>query len=136
MFDLRLEGTPLSAASSTGRAAVRLVCSLPARGYVRTDYPTGGAGMFWRKKRHEEALRHTKGNEDEVLKSDQCGCLGCGATFPAKEVVQWIDQPDVEHHEKRIDRTAVCPHCGEAMILGDYGGYKINRSFLEAMVRR
>jgi hypothetical protein len=78
-------------------------------------------------------MRYTKCNEDEVLKSETCGCLGCCAIFPAGEVVQWINQPDAKHYENRIDRTAICPHCGDAMILGDYGGYKITPLFLEAL---
>jgi hypothetical protein len=92
--------------------------------------------MFSRHKEHEEILEHTKSNEDEVLKSDECGCVSCSAVFPPEEVVQWIDQPDKEHFEAHVDRTAICPHCGEAMILGDYGGYKISPALLESLRRR
>jgi hypothetical protein len=37
----------------------------------------------------------------------QCGCFCCLQTFPAAEVVDWIDDGD----------TPLCPHCGIAAVL-------------------
>jgi hypothetical protein len=92
--------------------------------------------VFSRKKKQEapqeEVLEHTKNNEQELLASDKCACLGCCAIFPASEVVEWTD----EVHGVRpgqIDRTAICPHCGDALLIGDHGGYKLTQTFLEAM---
>ena len=35
-----------------------------------------------------------------------------------------------------VDRTAICPHCGEALLIGDHGEYEITDTFLEAMRSR
>jgi hypothetical protein len=37
----------------------------------------------------------------------ECGCFCCLQTFPAVEVIDWIDDGD----------TPVCPHCGVAAVL-------------------
>jgi hypothetical protein len=42
----------------------------------------------------------------------------------------------VEHPERHADRTGICPHCGDALIVGDNSGYKITPAFLDAMRMR
>ena len=37
----------------------------------------------------------------------ECGCFCCLQTFPAAEVIDWIDDGD----------TPLCPHCGIAAVL-------------------
>ena len=37
----------------------------------------------------------------------ECGCFCCLQTFPATEVIDWIDDGD----------TPLCPHCGIAAVL-------------------
>lgn len=91
--------------------------------------------MLFKNKKRQELLKHTRNNHDEVLQSGRCGCLGCCGIFPAEEVAEWVDEPEGEHPGK-IDRTAICPHCGDALIIGDKGGYEITPSFLEAMRMR
>jgi hypothetical protein len=90
--------------------------------------------MFHKDRKQVE--EHTKHNEQEILQSDTCGCLGCMATFSPDEVTDWRDTADPEHPERQMDRTAICPHCGDAMILGDHSGYQITDTFLEAMRMR
>jgi hypothetical protein len=89
--------------------------------------------MFSHKK--EDVLKHTKGNREELLASESCACLGCCSTFPAHEIREWTDDIDGVPG-KAVDRTAVCPHCGEALLIGDHGEYEITDAFLEAMRRR
>jgi hypothetical protein len=60
----------------------------------------------------EKVGQHTKGNEQEILASDVCGCLGCMATLKPDEVTEWIYEAGADHPEKMVDRTAICPHCG------------------------
>jgi len=88
-------------------------------------------------KDRSEVESHTKHNEQEILASDTCGCLSCATTFKPEEVTAWQDAvDDFEHPERHIDRTGICPHCGDALILGDYSGYKVTPMFLEAMRMR
>ena len=57
--------------------------------------------------------------------------------FAPEEVTKWQEEiDDVEHPERHTDRTGICPHCGDALILGDGSGYKITDTFLEAMRMR
>jgi hypothetical protein len=88
-------------------------------------------------KDRKKAEEHTKHNEQEVLASETCGCLGCMATLKPDEVTEWKkDETQVEHPERQVDRTAICPHCGEALIIGDRSGYQITDTFLEGMQNR
>jgi hypothetical protein len=77
---------------------------------------------------------HTKHNEQEILASETCGCLGCTATFKPEDVEDWSEELlDPDHPERHVDRTGICPHCGDALILGDRSGYQITDTFLESM---
>jgi hypothetical protein len=80
---------------------------------------------------------HTKHNEREILASETCGCISCSAMFKPEEVTAWQDAvEDAEHPERHVDRTAMCPHCGDAFVLGDNSGYKITPAYLDAMRMR
>ena len=84
--------------------------------------------MFrWRRKK--DVLAHTKQNCDEVLASETCGCINCLAVFPPDEIKDWVE--DDHQHQKKVDRTAICPHCGEAMVLGDHSGHRISPAALD-----
>jgi hypothetical protein len=76
---------------------------------------------------------HTKHNGQEILASDTCGCLGCTAILGPEEVIEWTGEIDGDHPEKKADRTAICPHCGDPLIIGDHSGYQITDTFLETM---
>ncbi len=83
-----------------------------------------------------EVSKHTKSNREEVLASDTCGCLSCCCTFAPDEIKEWTDEVDRDRAQEGLDRTAICPHCGDAMIIGDHSGYQVSRTFLEAMRMR
>jgi hypothetical protein len=91
--------------------------------------------MFHKDRKKVE--EHTTHNEQEILDSSTCGCLGCMATFKPEEVTEWRDAAaEQEHPEQHVDRTGICPHCGDALILGDRSGYQITDTFLEIMRMR
>ena len=91
--------------------------------------------MFHRDRKKVE--EHTRNNEQEILASETCGCLSCTATFAPDEVTKWEEEvDDSEHPERHHHRTGICPHCGDALILGDRSGYKITDTFLESMRMR
>jgi len=79
---------------------------------------------------------HTRSNQEEVQASTTCGCLGCLATFPPADIREWRDEIDRDDPRGKIDRTAICPHCGDALIIGDKSGHDITPLFLEAMRMR
>ncbi len=81
--------------------------------------------------------KHTKNNECEIRESETCGCINCSAIFKPEEVTSWQDAVDAaEHPEHHIDRTGICPHCGDAFVIGDKSGYKVTSAFLDAMRMR
>ena len=95
---------------------------------------------MFRKKDREEIMEHTTHNREEVLASETCGCLNCLAVFPPDHVVTWEEQKmdEIEptshgHRRGRRDPTALCPHCGEAMVLGDRSGHRIAPATLDAL---
>jgi hypothetical protein len=87
----------------------------------------------FRRKNKREILAHTRQNSAEVLASETCGCLGCGSVFPPAEIKDWTDEPARDRARADKDRTAICPHCGEAMVIGDRSGHKVSPAFLDAM---
>jgi hypothetical protein len=91
---------------------------------------------MWHKSDIEAARKHTKRNREEVLASSSCGCISCLTTFEPSDITEWTDEADKDHPEDKVDRTAVCPHCGEAMIIGSSSGHEITPAFLEAMRMR
>jgi len=101
--------------------------------------------VFSRKKRQErqEILEHTTHNREEVLASKVCGCVNCLKVFPPDEVTAWNEElmEEIEptshgHRGIRRDPTALCPHCGEAMVLGDRSGHRIAPASLDALRSR
>lgn len=104
---------------------------------------------MFRKKSKEEVLEHTKQNREEVLASQTCGCLNCLAVFPPEDIRDWtppeavsentidlVEEGGHGHRKSRVDQTAVCPHCGEAMVLGDHSGLRVSPAALDAMRMR
>jgi hypothetical protein len=90
---------------------------------------------MWHRDR-KKVEEHTKHNQEEVLASNTCGCLGCLTTLKPEEITEWADESDTDHPEKQVDRTAICPHCGDALIIGDRSGNQISDTFLETMRMR
>jgi len=56
-------------------------------------------------------------NRDEVLGSEVCGCIGCGAMFAPAEIVRWWDE----------GTTACCPRCSLAsVVIGSASGLALD----------
>jgi len=91
--------------------------------------------MFHKADRRD-VQKHTRHNREEILASNTCGCIGCLSTFTPAEITEWTDEVDRDHPENEVDRTAICPHCGDELIIGDRSGHKITPLFLEAMRMR
>jgi hypothetical protein len=90
----------------------------------------------FRKKRHEEILGHTRENREEVLASETCVCLKCCSTFSPDEITDWTGEDRHHHHKREQSPTAVCPHCGEATVIGDRSGLKVSPATMEALRSR
>jgi len=76
------------------------------------------------KKAHEHSIY----NEEEILKSDICGCFYCKSTFSPSEIVEWCDVGSPK------GSTALCPKCRIDSVLGSVSGYPVDDlEFLEEM---
>lgn len=84
----------------------------------------------------EDVQKHTKDNREEILASNTCGCIGCLSTFTPAEITEWTDEVEEVRPDDKVDRTAMCPHCGDALVVGDGSGHQITPLFLEAMRMR
>lgn len=61
------------------------------------------------------------GNRASILRSDRCGCIGCGEVFAPSEIVKWWDGGE----------TACCPHCCmTSVVVGSASGLPIDEEFL------
>ncbi len=91
--------------------------------------------MFFRRKKSKDILEHTRENCDEVMGSDVCGCVGCLAVFRPQDIKEWAEAEDRHQHRRprERDKTALCPHCGEAAVIGDSSGMRVSPATLEAM---
>ena len=76
---------------------------------------------------HIRAHRHSIHHREEVMASERCGCIYCGAIFPPSEIQRWVDEWE------GIGQTAVCPHCHIDSVIGSESGYPITPEFLEKM---
>lgn len=66
--------------------------------------------------------RAAEDHRDVILRSDQCGCIGCGETYPPSEITKWWD----------AGATACCPRCGmTSVVVGSASGLAIDREMLE-----
>ncbi len=52
------------------------------------------------------------GNDREILNSDTCSCIFCRQTYSAREISDWIPNPDGT-------LNAICPICGMDTVIGD-----------------
>lgn len=69
-------------------------------------------------------------HREPILASRECGCFWCLAIFPPDAITKWEDPgPDC------VDRSALCPQCGEPGVIGSADGFPITRQFLK-QVRR
>ena len=82
--------------------------------------------MKYTEQQLREAHNHSAHNNDEIARSQQCGCFSCCKVYGASEVVDYVDNGE----------TAVCPHCGIDSVIGDASGIDLTPQFLNAMLRR
>jgi hypothetical protein len=75
--------------------------------------------------------RHCGWHENEVMKSEKCGCFSCLKIFPASDIVEWIDEP--ETCPRGEGRTAVCPNCGIDAVLPENAEYELSEGFIKDM---
>jgi hypothetical protein len=66
--------------------------------------------------------------QQEILKSEICGCFYCLKTFSPDEIFQW-------HGEKcdEYEPLAFCPICGTDSVIGSASGFPIEKIFLKKM---
>jgi hypothetical protein len=69
------------------------------------------------------AHRHCSLHRAELEDSAVCGCFYCFAIFPAKEILEWIDD----------NQTALCPRCTIDSVIGSKSGYPVTKEFLQCM---
>jgi hypothetical protein len=70
------------------------------------------------------AHKHAFRNRSEIQKSETCGCFYCLATFPPKDITEWLNEGE---------GTAFCPHCGIDAVIGSVTGLPITSEFLIQM---
>lgn len=75
------------------------------------------------KEQIEAAYAHTIRNRSEILPSRNCCCIDCRRIFPAREVVDWIDD----------GQTAMCPYCDTDAVIGDASGYQLTDEFINTL---
>jgi hypothetical protein len=84
----------------------------------------------------------TKGDSEEATAAMQCLCRTCGVTFPLDEVEKWLTAEgakslaeDAANRPPRnhVDPTAICPHCGETLVLSNRSGLEIAPFNLEML---
>ena len=74
-----------------------------------------------------KAHKHTD-FQQEILKSQECGCFYCLEIFSPDEIDDW-------HGEdcKEYEPLALCPKCGIDSVIGDKSGFPIKHAFLLKM---
>ena len=63
-------------------------------------------------------LAHTRQNRAEISRSKMCGCLYCEQLYRPAEIVGWAGE------------TAVCPRCGQKMVVGSGAGMVLTPELL------
>ena len=74
------------------------------------------------------AYDHSIHNQEEIRKSDMCGCFFCKKTFKPVAIAEWTDI------ETTKGETALCPHCAHDSVIGSDSGFPVSdEDFLTAM---
>lgn len=74
------------------------------------------------------AHKHSISHQDEIMKSELCGCFYCLSNFNPATIVEWIEE------ENNKGKTALCPKCGIDSVIGDLSGFPIaDIEFLKEM---
>lgn len=72
---------------------------------------------------YAQAFEHTQDNQDEIQRSQRCGCYFCSHIFYPSEVR--------EYKAGNSGKSAVCPKCGTDSVIGSASGYPITEAFLK-----
>jgi len=74
------------------------------------------------------AHKHSIYNQNEIMKSELCGCFTCLRTFRPDEIYNWVDEDNPE------GSTAMCPFCYVDAVIGSKSGFLVDDpDFLEEM---
>lgn len=71
---------------------------------------------------------HVTANEEELSRSFECGCVGCGEIFRPLEITGYI--------KDNKGRTAVCPYCMIDAVIGDASGMKMTKENLRKLNKK
>ena len=86
------------------------------------------ARPLWSPKVLDEAHRHSSNHQQELKRSELCGCFYCCRTFVPTQIEEWADDECA---------TACCPYCAIDSVIGDASGLPVNDpKFLRAMAAR
>jgi hypothetical protein len=66
--------------------------------------------------------------QQEILKSDICGCFHCLNTFTPDKIDQWHGE-----NVQGFEPLAFCPKCGIDSVIGSASGFPIEKEFLSKM---
>jgi hypothetical protein len=66
-----------------------------------------------------KAYDASKDNLDSMDTATMCGCYNCLQIFETSKI------------KTCIDGDAICPHCGEASLIPDNAGFKLEDEFLK-----
>ena len=76
----------------------------------------------------EAAHKHCIFHNNEISKSDFCGCFYCLVIFKSTEIVEWTDEDNPK------GQTALCPLCGIDSVIGDKSNFPVtDKNFLNQM---
>jgi len=70
-------------------------------------------------------------HEEEILKSNLCGCFNCLSIFPSSEIIEWVEER--ENCPRGKGKTAICPKCHIDTVLPDTTEYELTESLLKKM---
>lgn len=76
----------------------------------------------------QQAHKASFQNQEQIQKSNLCGCFYCEKIFNANLVDDWVNDKEA--------KTAICPYCGIDSVLGDASDYEITERFLHAMRKK
>ena len=93
--------------------------------------------MNFEESEFEDAWHRTSWNHTQVVNSKVCVCLGCENFFMPSQV-KW--RAPKQYSQRTLsaapasEMTALCPNCGQELVLGDFSGYPIqDPGFLRAL---
>jgi hypothetical protein len=78
--------------------------------------------------RYKAAHPHSIQHRAEILKSDQCRCFYCLASFKLSDIKDWVDADPQDRGQ-----TALCPKCGIDSVIGSASGVPMDDEFFARM---